>query len=101
MVFGVIHGNLLQGIYAFLLGVLFCFLYDMSGRDLKVPILAHMSANLASVLATMIPAIARLRVSYFTIQTIVFTALLIVSLFVIYKCRTGHQKRKLPSAEQR
>lgn len=99
MVFGVIHGNLLQGIYAFLLGVLFCFLYDMSGRDLKAPILAHMSANLASVLATMIPAVARLRTSYFTIQTVVFTALLIGSLFVIYRCRTGRLKEKRTSVE--
>lgn len=95
LVFGVIHGNLLQGLYAFLLGVMFCFLYDLSGRDLKAPILAHMSANFASVLATMVPNIARLRAANFKIQTFIFTALLIGSLFVIFKCQ---RKQKVDRA---
>lgn len=86
-VFGVIHGNLLQGMYAFLLGVLFCFVYDMFGRDLKAAVLTHMSANCVSVLATMVPAVAKLRTKYFITQTLLFSVLLAGSLFAIYRCR--------------
>lgn len=95
LVFGVIHGNLLQGLYAFLLGVMFCFVYDLSGRDLKAPVLAHMSANFASVLTTMVPGISRMRVFGFEIQTAVFTVLLAGSLFGIYICQVKKDKDKL------
>lgn len=51
LIFGVYHGNLVQGIYGFVLGFLCAYVYDKYG-SLKAPILFHMVANLVSVFAT-------------------------------------------------
>lgn len=48
--FGIYHGNVVQGVYAFLLGMLFVFIYDKY-KTLKASILAHIMANLTSVLS--------------------------------------------------
>lgn len=46
ILFGVIHGNLVQGIYGACLGMLMAYLYERSGRFL-IPFLFHAAANLA------------------------------------------------------
>jgi hypothetical protein len=48
LIFGITHGNLVQGIYAFLIGVVFCMVYEYSGR-ITVVIFSHMAANLFSI----------------------------------------------------
>jgi CAAX protease family protein len=48
--FGIYHGNMVQGIYAFIVGMLFVFVYDKY-KTIAAPILAHMVANLTSVLS--------------------------------------------------
>ena len=49
LVFGVFHGNLVQGVYAFLIGLFFAWLMERTQRIL-VPMLGHMAANLFIVL---------------------------------------------------
>lgn len=49
LAFGLIHGNIVQGIYAFWVGLFFAWLMERFGRII-VPTLAHMSANLIVVL---------------------------------------------------
>ena len=49
LVFGIFHGNVIQGIYAFLIGIFFAWLMERTQRIL-VPIVGHMSANLLVVL---------------------------------------------------
>jgi len=49
LVFGLFHGNVVQGIYAFLVGLFFAWLMEHSQRIL-VPMLGHMAANLFIVL---------------------------------------------------
>lgn len=49
VVFGLFHGNLVQGVYAFLVGIFFAWLMERTQRIL-VPIVGHMSANLLVVL---------------------------------------------------
>lgn len=49
--FGIYHGNVVQGVYAFLLGMILAYLYDKF-QTIKAPILAHASANLISVVIT-------------------------------------------------
>ena len=44
--FAVYHMNMVQGIYAFIMGMLFCALYHRDHR-IPVPILLHAGANLA------------------------------------------------------
>ncbi|MCF2683353.1 CPBP family intramembrane glutamic endopeptidase [Faecalicatena contorta] len=51
LVFGMLHMNLIQMIYGFILGLMLTYVYEKYG-SLKAPIIAHMSMNLLSVLAT-------------------------------------------------
>ena len=49
LVFGIYHFNVVQGIYAFILGLFFVWLYERYD-SLWAPIVAHMSANLCVIL---------------------------------------------------
>lgn len=51
MLFAVIHGNLLQGIYTFPLGLLLAYVYDRY-HTLLAPVLFHAASNLLSVTAS-------------------------------------------------
>ena len=93
-IFGVFHGNLLQGMYAFLLGMVFAFVYDLSGRRLNAPILAHMSANLVSVLGTMLPVVSAWMARYFYLLTLVSTVLFVVSIFMAVWFARGERRQK-------
>ena len=47
--FGLYHMNLIQGLYAFVFGIIICILYDRYGH-LAAAILVHFGANLLSVI---------------------------------------------------
>jgi len=49
LIFGISHGNIVQGVYAFLLGMFFAWLKERFGTIL-IPIAAHMSANLFAIM---------------------------------------------------
>lgn len=51
LVFGILHGNLVQFLYAFVLGMLLAWVYEQTER-LVVPVLLHMVINLVSLFAT-------------------------------------------------
>lgn len=51
VIFGIVHTNLVQFIYAALLGILLAFLYEKSGF-FYVPVLGHAAANTIAVLRT-------------------------------------------------
>lgn len=51
LVFGAVHGNIVQFLYAALLGVAFAYLYDRSG-DILIPVIAHASANVFALTAS-------------------------------------------------
>ena len=51
LIFGIMHGNLVQFIYAAGLGVLLAYIYESYG-SLKAPAFAHIVLNLTSVFAT-------------------------------------------------
>ena len=51
LLFALYHGNLPQGIYALLVGAVLAFLME-SYQAALAPVLAHMAANLLSVLLT-------------------------------------------------
>lgn len=50
-VFGFLHGNLVQILYGFFMGFMFCYLYEKYG-SVKAPIFAHITANIFSVMMT-------------------------------------------------
>jgi len=49
LLFGVMHGNMVQGVYGFLMGLFFGFLMEHF-QTILAPILGHMGANLAEIL---------------------------------------------------
>lgn len=51
LIFALLHGNLVQGIYAFIMGVFFCYVYERYA-SIKAAVVMHMSSNLIAVLAT-------------------------------------------------
>ncbi len=51
IIFAIMHGYLVEIIYAFAMGMVFCYIYERYG-SVKAPIAAHMAANIISVLAT-------------------------------------------------
>ena len=54
LIFGAVHGNMLQFIYAFVFGLGFAFVYRKF-RTVWAPILAHCAGNITSVLLTETP----------------------------------------------
>ena len=50
-VFSFMHVNVVQAIYAFVMAIVFAFVYEKYG-SVKAPMVAHVSANVAAVLAT-------------------------------------------------
>lgn len=51
VVFGILHGNLVQLVYAGVTGVLLAWLYERTGT-LKAPVVLHLVINMTSVIAT-------------------------------------------------
>ena len=51
MIFGIYHGNIVQGIYASILGTAFAWILEMSG-NIYSSMLLHMGANIWSLLIT-------------------------------------------------
>lgn len=51
IVFGLVHINMVQMIYATCMALVFCYVYEKYG-SVKAPILAHVTANITSILAT-------------------------------------------------
>lgn len=51
--FGLMHGNIIQGTYAFIIGVIFAYI-DESQQNILPSIIMHITINLSSVLITVI-----------------------------------------------
>ena len=51
LLFGFFHGNMIQGIYGFIIGYLLAYMYEKYG-SLKAPILLHITMNITSVVLT-------------------------------------------------
>lgn len=50
-VFAFIHGNMIQMLYAFIMGMIFAYVYEKYG-SVKAPIVAHIAANMISLICT-------------------------------------------------
>lgn len=79
LMFGIAHGNIVQGTYAFLLGTLFGYIYLKTG-NLLYTIILHASINSSSILFTIIPEI----VSYIGIIFSIIISLYCVLRYVNY-----------------
>ena len=59
LIFGIIHGNVVQGIYAFIIGICLAYIYERY-NTLLAAVLFHMAANLMSVIMTECEPVVRL-----------------------------------------
>ena len=53
-IFAIYHGNLVQAVYALILGVLLCFVYD-SCKSLLAPVFVHMACNTTALIMVYFP----------------------------------------------
>ena len=84
LIFAVFHGNLLQGIYAFAIGLLLAFVFERYHHVLA-PILIHVGANVISVLLSENEALQVIYESNtaFIVATLVMMAVFVVSFYLI------------------
>lgn len=58
LIFAIMHGNVVQGIYAFIIGICLVFVYEKY-KALQFPMLFHAAANLLSVIITEVTVISK------------------------------------------
>lgn len=54
LIFGCIHGNLVQGLYAGILGIFLCYVYEKYDTFLA-PVMLHMGANITALVMSYLP----------------------------------------------
>lgn len=54
IIFGIVHFNLVQGIYAFIMGILFAYVYEKF-NNIYASIIIHISANIAAIITSINP----------------------------------------------
>ena len=82
-IFGLMHYNLVQFVYAFLMGIFFAYLLEKTG-EMWTCILAHMGANIFSVLMTQF-GISRWMFSDVTLCLIIGIAALVAAVVILVK----------------
>ena len=87
--FALMHMDLLQGMYAFAVGVLFCILY-IRYRNLWIPIIGHIAFNMANVVL-----VEAIKIS--GVEEMNALALLIPSLLITAVCTVLMIKRTKPA----
>lgn len=87
LTFGIYHGNLLQAIYAGILGLLFAYIYEKY-QSIKAPILMHAGANLFSLLATETDILTRVYEDETLFLAVTVAAMIIfIGLFYLMLCQ--------------
>lgn len=88
--FGLIHGNLLQGSYAFILGLILGWVY-LRFKSIFASMLVHMAYNSTSVLAskTITDQLMQANIMIFALSSFVITVL-----FVIYLWKTANKNEQ-------
>ena len=93
--FGAMHLNMLQGLYAFALGVVFCVLY-VRYRNLWVPIIGHIAFNAVNVLAYEAASAAEVDASLES-DVSASLVLLLISAFIAAACVYAMIKHTKPA----
>lgn len=89
LAFGIFHGNLVQMLYALVLGMLFAYLYEKYG-SVKAPILAHIVMNLVSVIATNAGAMGWMSEEYVRMGSITVACAAVASSMFVLVQRIEH-----------
>lgn len=94
VLFGLYHGNLVQGIYAFIMGILLALVYEWTG-SLFAPIVFHMVANHLSDIAYEFEEVGK--VVYSSYGAALSGILLIVTIIITIKNKNKCSKNALHS----
>lgn len=89
VLFGLYHGNMVQGIYGTLMGVLMAYLYERMGR-FEIPCLFHMTANLTVYLTAQASG---LHDRLFTAPVAAGLLLVTAGVFALVERRSREQKK--------
>ena len=84
ILFGVYHMNLIQGIYAFLFGIIICILYDRYGH-LAAAVLVHFGANLLSVILSYAQVSYPSLWVYIAVMIVTFALSVVIYLYLVKK----------------
>lgn len=97
LLFAVVHGNIAQGIYAFVMGIVIVYLYEKIGSG-AVCMLFHIVANLTSILISELDTISEN--SWFAMILIIISILLLLGgIYGMRKYRLVTEKIEIPATE--
>ena len=89
IIFGIAHFNLIQGLYAFILGIVLSYIYEKNG-SLVYTMVAHGAANIVSVFMGINP-LSKFIDRYILIRIIV--SIVMIGLFVMVLFRMNQKKQ--------
>ena len=101
LIFGIYHGNLVQGVYAFCLGLLLVYVYERY-HSMLAPILLHAAANILSVAGSELDFLDRIYKSAaaFWILTILCCALIILMVWLMERHAVSLVEEKKENQEE-
>ena len=91
IIFGIAHFNLIQGLYAFVMGIIFAFVYEKY-KSIFAPVIVHLAANIVAVISGLNP-ISQFIDRYWIIRLVVgigFVAAFVMT--VMYLNKRSEQK---------
>ena len=93
IIFEIAHFNLIQGLYAFIMGIIFAFVYEKY-KSIFAPIIVHLAANIVAVVTGCNP-ISQFIDRYWIIRLAVGICFIIAfSLTVLYLNKRSEQREK-------
>lgn len=97
LLFAVVHGNITQGIYAFVMGIVIVYLYEKIGSG-AVCMLFHIVANLTSILISELDTISE-NIWFAMILIIISILLLLGGIYGMRKYKLVKEKIEIPATE--
>ena len=103
VLFGIIHGNIVQFIYATLVGLICAYVYEKF-KTISAPILVHGSANIFSVFLTFLfeanadTSGEELSIGYYMLLTVCLLAVTFILLMILEK-KFNREPKNTPNSE--
>ena len=82
LIFGVVHGNMVQAVFAFIIGIILCYVYEKF-NNLIVPIFLHAVVNATSVVVAYAPVFEKIEMT--GLQYILFTIVCVLLMLLFCK----------------
>lgn len=92
IIFAIAHFNLIQGIYAFIVGIVLMYVYEKSG-NLVAPIVMHGVANIVTVIMGVNP-ISRFIDSHIVVRILVSVAMIAVFVMAVLKINEKNREEE-------